>query len=1183
MIRPVSLKQSKLPLKKYPMDPAHNFPVGTAVCGFTVVESEYISETDTQLIKLVHEQSGLTVFKHVPRDTSYTESSANIAFATFASDDKGLPHITEHSVFCGSELYPHKDPFNEVTKTSLKVYNNAFTAQTHTVYEFSSRCKQDYLNILSVYLDAVFRPALLKDPRIYAQEGWHLHLEAEDGEIVQSGIVLNEMKSRCASPSSVLIYNLQRLLYGGTVMGYETGGLPDAVVTGTHADIVEFYNRFYYPGNCVIAFYGNVPLEDELRAIVDPYLADYVSGDGKLMRRSPPVPTLYSYQPAVEADASANVRAINQSSCRIRFAEYGVSKETKDLKKEGMVGRIYHLFDLRDATPLLLLSVRVLDYILFDQTSSPVPEHLQSSLLCKSCYSMLDYNELQCTLYLNFLGCEHTEEGYLALISAYENLLTELVSPEKDGQYYRFLSPQAVDAALNHLELNCRDISRHYGLSVNNRTISAALAGCPGSMRLRYEEPLQELRKLVADGTITEYLCGILAKYFTSLNPNQADVVLVPIPGYLDQCEEETRKRLKALKESMSSDDIRNLVTNTQGQIRRALDPMPQEINELLPVLKVEEIDSVNADMLKAQSFLHYDLKKSPQLMPILYCHTGEQGKSISYLDICIDITDMCDLDTLPLFSLLANHVLGEVATASYKTVESLHRAVDYYTGDFSISLKVDDIPPCPKDLESSTSKPCTSMPARIYISIRATCKDTDTEEVMKIIFHEVLGGSSVGLTNPRVLLRLLHEFWMSLREDIVEGEGHLVASRRASAVRGRLTSFVYELTSGPSMYNWLSKFLRDTLADQGSNGSSQGDGNGAGEEEICHSDNSFEGDDNEDEDDAFLDNDSTKQELCLLGERLAALLAKVCSRPDIFLVCVGQRISDLTPYVTKTSYTSDELGDIHSILAQHSFNDALLRVVDKSYLLQPGKLSVWIKKRRACPLAEQFDRLLAWYCYEGKRPPLDADLADYSGAFNSLAIPSDVSYAARAYLPPQTDNLTIGKSYLSGNTAAKYLALHIIESVYLWDNVRIKNGAYGCMLKLRLNGSVILFSYDDSRVVETMKIYDRLSESAEQLYGGLDKRTLDGYKIGCLSANQMGISPKEIFREAVYYFINGYCVRKHYREIKETLCVTKDDLLRAHEYFSNLSAAPSVVVGSASSCRDAFSKGLIREYDIFE
>lgn len=1169
------------------MSPARDFPIGTIICGFTVVENEYISETDTQLIKLVHEGSGLTVFKHIPRDPSYTESSANIAFATFASDDKGLPHITEHSVFCGSELYPHKDPFNEVTKTSLKVYNNAFTAQTHTVYEFSSRCKQDYLNILSVYLDAVFRPALLKDPQIYAQEGWHLHLEAEDGDIVQSGIVLNEMKSRCASPSSVLIYNLQRLLYSDTVMGYETGGLPNAVVTGTHEDMIAFYNRFYYPGNCTIAFYGNVSLEDELDAIVNPYLADYINGGRKLVRRPPPVPTLYSYQQDLakmaDVDTSTSVRTINQSSRRIRFVEYGVSKGTKDLKKEGVIGRIYHLFDLCDATPLLLLSVRVLDYILFDQTSSPVPEQLQSSMLCKSCYSMLDYNELQCTLYLSFLGCEHTEEGYLALISAYENLLTELVSPEKDGQYYRFLSPQAVDAALNHLELQYGDISRHYGLSVNNRTISAALAGCPSSMKLRYEEPLQELRKLVASGMITDYLCGILAKYFTNLNPSQADVVLVPIPGYLDRCEEDTRKRLRLLKESMSPDDIRNLVTSTKNQIRRALDPMPQEINELLPVLKIEEIDSVNVDMLKAQSFLHYDLKKNAQLMPILYCHTGEQGRSISYLDVCIDITDMCDLDTLPLFSLLANHILGEVATTSYKTVESLHRAIDYYTGDFSISLKAEDAPFYSGDLKSSTCQLSSSMPTRIYISIRATCKDVNTEEVMKIIFHEVLGGSSVGLTNPRVLLRLLHEFWMSLREDIVEGDGHLVASRRAGAISGRLTSFVYELTSGPSMYTWLSKFLRDTLADQGSEDDSREDSNGAAEEEICHSDNSFEGDDNEDDDNAFLDNDSTKQELCLLGERLADLLARVCSRPDIFLVCIGQRISDLTPYVVKTRYTSDELSHINSILAQHPFNDALLRVVNSSYLLKPGKLSVWIKKHNTCPLTEQFDRLLAWYRCEGKRPPLDKDLADYSGAFNSLAIPSDVSYVARAYLPPLADNLTIGKSYVSGNISAKYLALHIIESVYLWDNVRIKNGAYGCMLKLRLNGSAILFSYDDSRVVETMRIYDRLAESAEQLYGGLDKRMLDSYKIGCLSANQMGISPKEIFREAVYYFTNGYSVRKHYREIKEILCVTKDDLLKAHEYFSNLCTATSIVVGPASSCKDAFSKGLIREYDIFE
>jgi len=47
---------------------------------------------------------------------------------------------------------------------------------------------------MRVYLDAVFNPALLKDERIFRQEGHHLHLESMEDDLRHSGVVLNEMR-----------------------------------------------------------------------------------------------------------------------------------------------------------------------------------------------------------------------------------------------------------------------------------------------------------------------------------------------------------------------------------------------------------------------------------------------------------------------------------------------------------------------------------------------------------------------------------------------------------------------------------------------------------------------------------------------------------------------------------------------------------------------------------------------------------------------------------------------------------------------------------------------------------------------------------------------------------------------------------------------------------------------------
>ena len=56
----------------------------------------------------------------------------------------------------------------------MNTFLNAMTYSDKTLYPVSSRIEQDYLNLMEVYLDAVFNPNILKDPNIFYQEGWHI-------------------------------------------------------------------------------------------------------------------------------------------------------------------------------------------------------------------------------------------------------------------------------------------------------------------------------------------------------------------------------------------------------------------------------------------------------------------------------------------------------------------------------------------------------------------------------------------------------------------------------------------------------------------------------------------------------------------------------------------------------------------------------------------------------------------------------------------------------------------------------------------------------------------------------------------------------------------------------------------------------------------------------------------------
>ena len=79
-----------------------------------------------------------------------------ISFKTPPYDDTGLFHIFEHAVLAGSRLYPSKSNFSNVHRSSVASFINAMTSSVSTFYPFVTRDQNDFDNLLSVYMDAVF-------------------------------------------------------------------------------------------------------------------------------------------------------------------------------------------------------------------------------------------------------------------------------------------------------------------------------------------------------------------------------------------------------------------------------------------------------------------------------------------------------------------------------------------------------------------------------------------------------------------------------------------------------------------------------------------------------------------------------------------------------------------------------------------------------------------------------------------------------------------------------------------------------------------------------------------------------------------------------------------------------------------------------------------------------------------
>ena len=87
--------------------------------GFTVTDTKDLPELQGVLYRMTHDRTGLEL---VWLKRNEENKTFGIAFETLPWDDTGVFHILEHSVLCGSDKYPVKEPFVELLKSSLTGY-----------------------------------------------------------------------------------------------------------------------------------------------------------------------------------------------------------------------------------------------------------------------------------------------------------------------------------------------------------------------------------------------------------------------------------------------------------------------------------------------------------------------------------------------------------------------------------------------------------------------------------------------------------------------------------------------------------------------------------------------------------------------------------------------------------------------------------------------------------------------------------------------------------------------------------------------------------------------------------------------------------------------------------------------------------------------------------------------------
>ncbi len=238
---------------------------------FIVLSRQRIDELEADLWQMEHRKSGARL---VWLERAEENKTFGIAFQTQPWDDTGVFHILEHSVLCGSERYPVKEPFVELMKSSLNTFLNAMTFPDRTIYPVSSRNSQDFMNLLRVYMDAVLHPLLHSKPEIFGQEGWHYELD-EGGARSIKGVVFNEMKGAFSAPDALLEREVTRLLFPDTCYRFAAGGDPEHIPELTYEAFAAAHSRLYHPSNAYIFLDGSVDIAQVLSILDEEYLSVY--------------------------------------------------------------------------------------------------------------------------------------------------------------------------------------------------------------------------------------------------------------------------------------------------------------------------------------------------------------------------------------------------------------------------------------------------------------------------------------------------------------------------------------------------------------------------------------------------------------------------------------------------------------------------------------------------------------------------------------------------------------------------------------------------------------------------------------------------------------------------------------------------------------------------------------------
>lgn len=666
-----------------------------------------------------------------------------IGFRTPPEDETGVPHIIEHTTLCGSKKFPVKDPFIELAKGSLNTFLNAMTYPDKTVYPVASCNDQDFKNLMDVYLDAVFNPNITKYEEIFKQEGWHYELTGKDDELKINGVVYNEMKGAYSSPDEVLSSQIYRSLFPDNTYSKDSGGNPEYIPKLTYEAYLDFYHKYYHPSNSYIYLYGDMDVVERLEWLDKEYLSlyDYKKVNSEINK-----------QPAF--DEIKNVEA-----------QYSI---TMDDSQENKTYLSYNRVVGDSLDEMLYQAFDVLDYALVSSPGAPVKQALIDAGIGDDVYGSYDAGILQPVF--SFVAKNANASQADEFESIIESTLKEVV---KTG-----INKESLLAGINSSEFKFREADFGQfpkGLLFGLNCLDSWLFDdMKPFIHLECLGTFAKLRKAVD----TDYFEKLIQEYLLD-NTHGSSVTVKPKRGLGNEREEALAKELSDYKASLSDEEIKKLIEDTEHLKKYQEEPSSDEDLRKLPML-------TRADMKKnAMPFSNIE----DELLDVKVVRHDIESNGIDYISFLFDAGDFAqsELGYLGFFT----NALGLVSTEKYSYTD-LANATNIYTGGISTGTASH---PDIKDRNNFVFK----------FEVKLKVLEKNLDKALELMEQMLLTSD---FTDTKRLGELVAQIKARLQANL-SSSGHLVAAMRSMSSFSRYALYQDEL-KGVAFYRSICRIEKE-------------------------------------------------------------------------------------------------------------------------------------------------------------------------------------------------------------------------------------------------------------------------------------------------------------------------------------------------------------------------------------